>query len=385
MIAALSRIISILALAAAALPLAASARAAEPEPYLVEYRAYNAALQAGDATEAATHGLAAWQAAEQALGDHRLTGILAYNYGRLLIFSATEEAAAPLRRASELQQSGVAELPQDALRLYRRYAEFAVSGFEEGPADELREALDAVGLQDEELVHEVAPMWVKLTTEYFANEEYRKAMESASRAEAAVRKAKPDASRELAQVIMLGAVARIGRKPRTIDRLEDATVELDRARRLFPPQDDIDTFDPLLAQVRAWQVASEHALKALYKAKGRRAPDSDDDESAPYPPLFAYAADESLECGELEWEERTAPDYPFHALNEGYLGAVLLGYRLGEDLKVHDARVLAEVPVGERFGKVSLDALSDWRVKSLPDGGPECYQNFVTSIGFVIE
>jgi hypothetical protein len=66
------------------------------------------------------------------------------------------------------------------------------------------------------------------------------------------------------------------------------------------------------------------------------------------------------------------------------IGAVFLGYRLGEDLKVTDARVLAEVPVA-KFGDAAVKAVSEWRAKALPGGDPVCYRNLTTSILFVLE
>lgn len=376
-------IIAIPALAAALfVPAARAEPAAEPEPYLVEYRAYNAALESGDTETAAAHGLAAWRAAEQALGDHRLTGILAYNYGRLVVFRATERATEPLRRASELQGAGLVELPQDTLRLYRTYAEFAASGFDEKAADDLREALDAVGMQ-EALIDEIAPMWLRLASEDFAAGEYRKATRSAAKAEAALPKANPEGWRQLAQALLIGAVANLVRSSRDLDDVEAANEQFGRARRLFPPQKDLDSFDPLLAQVIAWHHVSWDLLRALHEAKGRMPPGEEDDDSPPAPPYFQYQADGSLECDDFEWLERAAPDYPRGALRDGYLGAVALGYRLGEDLSVRDARVLAEVPVGERFGQESLEALSEWHPKSLPSGGSAC--SYVTVIRFVID
>lgn len=377
------RIIAVSVLLAALPVLAASASAADDEPYLVEYRAYNAALESGDREAAATHGLAAWQAAEESLGNHRLTGILAYNYGRLMTFSASDEAAASLRRARELADLGVADLPEPALQLYLGYAEFATSRFKRKPANRLREALDAVGMADETLIRDVAPMWLKLALHDVDTRQYRKAIESAANAETAIRKAYPDASRGLVEAILFGAIARIAPSPRTIENLEAATDQFDRARRLFPPQEDLDTFDPLLAQVLAWHHVTWEALQALYVKKGREQADSEDDESSPAPPLFQR--NESLECGDFEWEERQPPRYPAGALHDGYFGAVMLGYRLGDDLKPHDARILAEVPSGERFGKVSLAALSEWRLKAVPTGAPACYRNLVTFIKFIIE
>lgn len=365
--------------------LAATASAADAEPYLVEYRAYIAALGSGDGEAAVRHGLAAWKAAEKALGNHRLTGVLAYNYGRLVTFSASDAAAAPLHRARELADMGVADLPDAALQLYLSYAEFATSGFEDKRADRLREALDTIGLEDEALIRDVAPMWLQLASHDVTAKEYRKAVESSANAEAAIMKAFPDSVRGLAEAIALGAIARITPRYRTTEDFEAASVQFDRARRLFPPQEDLESFDPLLAQIMAWHHVTWSARHSLFKAEGREPPETESDDDAPAPPLFQHQLDDSSECGTPEYLERTAPRYPPGALRQGYLGAVMVGYRLGDDLKVHDARLLAEVPSDGKFGAAALEAVSEWRVKALPGGGPECYRNLITIIRFVIE
>ena len=356
------------------------ASAGQAEPYLTEYLAYDAALQAGNNEAAAAHGLAAWEAADEALGDHRLTGILAYNYGRLIVLDATQEAAVPLRRASALQQAGLVELPPDALRLYLAYAEFAMSGFEEKSGDQLREALDAVGLSDESLIQHVATMWINLVSADFMRKEYRKAERDAARAEAAIMEADPDARRDLARVILLGTVASLGRAPWSIRDIEDANEQFDRARRLFPPQRDLASFDPLLAQAMAWRRAS---WRELQKAIGWATPNLDYDDSPPTPPVFQYQADGSLKCDDFEWQEKPLPRYPAGAWHGFHLGVVVVGYRLGEDLRVRDAQILAEVPPREEFGEVSLPALSGWRAQALPTGGAEC--SYVEFIDFAIE
>jgi len=66
-----------------------------------------------------------------------------------------------------------------------------------------------------------------------------------------------------------------------------------------------------------------------------------------------------------------------------HIGAVYVGYRLGDDLTVHGARILSEVPVAE-FGDSALKTMTRWRAKELPSGGPECRRNLVTRFAFAI-
>ena len=66
------------ALAAGALGGGGTAAAQDAE-YLIEYRAFRAALEAGDTVRATAHAETAWQAAEELLGDDPQTATLAYN------------------------------------------------------------------------------------------------------------------------------------------------------------------------------------------------------------------------------------------------------------------------------------------------------------------
>ena len=358
------------------------ARAAD-EQYLVEYRAYNSALEAGDSEAAARHARAAWEAAEAALGDHRLTAILAFNYGRLIVFGDAEQALAPLHRARALHEAGVAELPAGTVQVYPDYAGFASSEYKRRNADELRESLEEIGTDAAGTNPDLAVMWLQLATGDVAAGRYRKGVASAGAAEAAVMNAAPGNSRSLATAIMLGAVARLVPFPRDVEDVQAAHNELSRARRLFPPQKDIDSFDPLLAQVLAWNQASGAALRSL---GFEDYPDHDEDgsgsEPPPLPPLFER--EETVECGEVEWLEREAPRYPRGALRRGTIGAVFMGYHLEDDLTIRDVRILAEVPKKE-FSEYAIAAVNEWRVEKLPAGGPECYRNLTVSIQFAID
>jgi Gram-negative bacterial TonB protein C-terminal len=362
---------------------ATRAASAADEPYLVEYRAYNVALKGGDRDAAARHALAAWQAAEAALGDHRLTGILAFNYGRLIVFDDAEQASTSLHRAHALHQAGIADLSAEGVRVYPDYADFASGEYKRREADDLRESLEAIGTDTAAGNPDLAVMWLQLAAGDVADGRYRKGLESAADAEAAILSAAPGDSRGMATAIMLGAIARLVPHPREVEDVQAAHNELSRARRLFSPQKDLDTFDPLLAKVLAWNQAAGAALHSLghddYPDHEEYGPGN---EPPPSPPLFER--DGNVDCGGVEWLEREAPHYPRGALRRGTIGAVFMGYRLDDDLTIRDVRILAEVPV-EQFSEYVLDAVKNWRAKALPSGGPACYENLTVSIQFAIE
>lgn len=364
---------------------AATARGAEEAAqYLVEYRAYNAALDSGDGDGAIRHARAAWDAAEQTIGDHRLTAILAYNYGRVVLFTDAANANAALQRSRELLEAGIANLTPEHVNVYADYAQFGTDGPTWRDANRLRESLTAVGLDDLEVIADVAPMWLRLAAYDVAEERYRKARESAAMAEAAIRKAAPDSSRALAQAIVIRGVSQLVPYPRELDDVQFAHNQFVRALDLFEPQQDIDSFDPLFAQTLAWYSATDSVLYGMGRSDY---PDHEGDpakKDAEDWHFFTYQSDPSIVCGEVEWAEQDAPRYPGRALRRGYIGAILIGYRLGEDLRVHDARVLAEVPK-EAFSDVALDAVKAWRASALPAGDPACWLNLTITIRFVLE
>jgi len=57
------------------------AHAKTPPEVMKSYRAYDAAMKQNDFKSAIRHAKKAWQYAEDLMGEHALTGDLAYNYG----------------------------------------------------------------------------------------------------------------------------------------------------------------------------------------------------------------------------------------------------------------------------------------------------------------
>ena len=362
--------------------LAAVAARADNQQYLVEYRAFREALAAGNGDAAASHARSAWQAAETELGSHHTTGILAYNYGRLVVFYDAGHSLAPLRRVSELQASGTVDLSTTEFQMYMDYAEFATNGFRQPQAKKLRKSLETFEEGRAESSPDAASIWLRLAASDLAAERFRSALKTATRAEATIASVLPDQPRELAEAILIAGIARLVPYPRTVDDVQTAHNDFGRARRLFSPQQDIDTFDPLLAQILAWNGAASAALHSLGKKEYPDHADTDS-RSDPGPKMFEYQLDESIDCAKVAWLEKPAPRFPISALRRGSIGAVFVGYRLGEDLAVHDARILAEVPAAE-FGETALRTMAQWRAEALPAGGPACHQNLVTQFTFVI-
>lgn len=353
---------------------------AQDEKYLTEYRAFRAALDAGDRAQATVHAESAWQAAEEALGDDPQTATLAYNYSRLVLFDDTDRAADALRRVNDMQESGVSSLHAKELQIYSAYVDFVVSGHARRKSDKLRKQLTAWDTS-RNLGSDLIVMWLNLGQAYLAERQFSRAQEAAERTEAVILKTMPDNVHFRAQAVLINGVARLLKQLRTVARIQAAHNEFSRARRFFPPQKDLDSFDPLLARIIAWDGAAKAALRSMGHDDY---PENDEPgfEEPPRHPLFAH--EELADCADIEWAKRSAPRYPRRELSRRKIGAVYVGFAVGEDLRVQDARVLSEVPES-RFGRAALQAISEWRAAALPPGDPACRRNLVTTISFAID
>lgn len=79
------------------------ANAKIPPNVIAAYKSYNSALEEKDYKTALQHAKTAWQEAENTLGDSKLTGDLAYNYGFLSgRLGKVKEAVKPLMRSADL-------------------------------------------------------------------------------------------------------------------------------------------------------------------------------------------------------------------------------------------------------------------------------------------
>lgn len=274
------------------------------QTYMDAYRAYNAALEAGDNAAAAEHGYAAWQAAEAELGDDGLTAILAYNYGQLVLFSDAENAAKALRRAEALRAEGVADLPASELKLSLAFTEFDVSGEKRRQSRILRNALNATEADGMAASSRSAIIWLRLARGDLTKSRYEKAIESAQRAEEIISTAIPDDYRRKAQAILIGGIAHLSPLPRSIKDVQMAHDEFIRAIRLFPPQKNLDNFDPILAQLLAWNAGADAALYSLRQKEYHNHKTKSRDEKAAEPIQIFEERKKSFDECNIEWAKR---------------------------------------------------------------------------------
>ncbi|MEX0644872.1 MAG: hypothetical protein WD076_06160, partial [Parvularculaceae bacterium] len=163
---------------------------------------------------------------------------------------------------------------------------------------------------------------------------------------------------------------------------------------LFPPQKDIDHFDPLLARAISWR-RSINAISSSVGADvkirpGSRLPTGEDLATA-----YKRAMENNSEDDEYTWEtpnpehcpkeniwaERKPPSYPRSAINRWYVGAALVGYDLN-DVGVERTVIIADFE-SAGFGAAAVKSMTKWRlVEPLPT---ECWKNYVTTFMFVIK
>jgi hypothetical protein len=370
------RLLGILVAASAGWAGTTSAASADAEPYVAEYHASRAALSSGDREAAKTHALRAWRSAEDQLGDHRLTAILAYNYGRLVLLDEPKRSDEALTRAAALQAGGIADLDASELRFYAAYADLKASEFPGDRADPLRKLLEsrepATGT---ERVEHVA-IWLDLSAAYLAGRRFEGAMESAARAEVLVLALADGNQHSLAKARLLGAIARLARTPRTVERIQRAHKALVSARQQFPPQEDIEHFDPLLAEVLAWSVVADIAL-------GRAGEDGyPDHENAEIPhllPALLASGGDPSGCGVPDLRRSAIFKSKLWSLyrndrRDDYIGAMVVGLQVGEDRTITGVRVLAEAP-GAAFSDFVVERLQGVRLPA--DRGPHCTGDLV--------
>jgi hypothetical protein len=250
--------------------------------YKSEYKAYVAALDAGDYKAALNHGEAAWRQAETEIGGNATTAILAYNYAILAADVYPARGVEAFNRAIELAETSAfaGAIPlQEALM---RRAETRVRAEPDNDAftKDLEALLSAADADDATMIEAQAMGWRSLAAIRIREKKPDRARKAADASVALFAKLDPPDPRLQREALFLAGMARIAGDIRTEQDVAEAIVLFDRSASLFPPQRDIDLFDPLLAQAIAWR-QSVKALAESYggtpKIKlGSRLPDGED-------------------------------------------------------------------------------------------------------------
>ena len=363
--------------------------------YRAAYRAYTAAMEAGDYAAAEREAENAWRLAETELGDNPNTAVLAVNYAQLVAESAPAKAAEAYERALALAEKGVSDLDPDDLKLRARLARFyaAPAGKGEAEAEALAAALAAYRAAGGPPSHESAHASLRLATDAAAKGGDRNLEKAASLADAAAADARAldrADTRLLREALTIAGVARTARRERKAEDIAEAVLLLDEAISLYPPQRAIDAFDPELGYVLAWRAAVGAVANSLGGAPrvstGTRIPEGENLKLAleqaarrsPYSDSGVKWAQPHPETCEINWEKREPAEYPRIKLRSGDIGSAVIGYDL-EGTRVVRAVILGEV--GD-FGEASRKAALAWTLAE--PVAPECARNLITNFAFVI-
>jgi tetratricopeptide (TPR) repeat protein len=357
--------------------------------YRSEYAAYNKALAAGDYSGAAKHGEAAWRAAETELGEHKSTAVLAFNFAELVVIGEPRRAIEPYQLARALSQKMPTGLVIQDIDAGLAYAAFALALDEKQRRNALETALDdrrAKGLPASSVS---AYGWLLLRAYEAKNNDRATALTFADRALAdAEAMGEPRDDLLMRSALVGAAVSRLVLRSRDAQSVTEAVQYLERSFGLFPPQVDIDTFDPLLAQAIVWRNSADAlaATEGLKFRTGSRLPVGDDYARAiregrlqEETPWFVWRDAREIECAPVEWATQTPAKFPSKASDRSILGAALVGYDMSGD------RVSRTVVLGESyasgFGAAAAKAVKTWKTKA--PVAPECAKNHVAVTRFI--
>lgn len=372
---------------------AAGALAQDRPVHLTEFKAYSDALAAGDENAAATHAEAAWRAAEEELGDHETTAILAENVVFEVIWTDPDTARPAAARALALRQAGHAGGSLTPAEI--EVADAYLSAIEKPRSKERRARLEAAIAADRATGRDLGAFAVQtsqngaLVLAQAGDHERAYLVATGLAGELARMEGAPPALLAVADLQRLVSMIAEGKwraglggnratiRPDWEDRLRDARVLVEHAAGRFEPQAGIEAVDPNLAAAHAWR----SVILALQATHHIDMPEGWTFEGAGLPergPLIAGQM--PVGACPIAWTKRKLT-YPAGAQRRGFVGGVLLGYHLTEDGRVEGARILGEVPA-DRFGDKILAQVEKWRANT--DGlDPRCMKDQVVSVQFV--
>ncbi len=350
--------------------------------YREEYRAYQAAVEAGDVAKAEKHAEKAWRDAEQELGASRLTAILAYNYAQTVAASDPNKAKEAFARALELADLSDGALDPADIRL-----RLALSNFEAAPDD--RDKVAALKTEIRSYTNLGSPVsdasaraWLYLAINEFRNKKkpnYYRTRQYADTSLEQAREIKPTNTDLLVDALLYSSVARIANPSSTGILLITALERLNEAILLFPEQDSIDTYNPTLARIWAWR----NAIGVLGASKNNRRVKEAFAESDNRPDIESIALlpnDINPSC-KLNWKKRDAPKFPQDQADDGQVSSVFIGYDiLGTG--IGRSKVIAAIGV-EEFSDRALIAMEKWVLTEEPP--PECLKNRTIVFSYILE
>ena len=354
-------------------------------PMVEAFQAYSAALAKGDVATANSEGEKAWKAAEKA-GNAKYSAILAYNLAELrLRYLPKTDAVTPAARAYTLAQAspdgGLAPASARVLAAATRYVS-APGRSSRTALDQALKAFDASGL---EMTYPEFRAHLDLLKYAAKRSNWRVLRQHALAAQKAYAAMQMDNKPLLASLKIYAAVALL--RQLKYKKPEPVLDELQDVFKLMGPQ-PYDHINQQVLNAMTWFYAARilhrtidsmqvvgvytgHIKKKYHESRKR---------NYHWPEITGRAKD----CSPIEWVKQEAPKYPSDMAKQGYVGAVLVGYSLGEDGIPYDIRVLAQVP-DTTFGNVSAQSVRKWRAKPLPGVPLSCREKLVTPFRFILE
>ena len=354
----------------------------EREPlYLDEYAKYESAVAANDHALAEIHVRQAWESAERTIGDHPVTGALAYIYGRHAILSDVEGAHPALERAMELHEAGVVKLPEVDLKLYTAYADLIAGRFLLPEASRMEDVLEEMRAQEPNDHSELSHLWyVKATTDKPISEVLLGINSVTVRAERYLT-SRPAQDLDVLLAVQFRGATSVLSMNRSIDKLHAAYNDFSLTCSWLWQAETLDDYEPLMATGGAWAILALKMAQFIgYDEFPESGPNADFDHSRCLWRPKTYATDLEKGCVHGSVVRRTAFTYPGIRRPGDFFYVVYYGFQLDENLQVAQPVVLAEAPK-QRHGDAVLLDLS--RVKYASDGDePICRRDIIGSWGY---
>jgi TonB family protein len=351
-------------------PTTVSASAVDPADPIAAYRAYEAAVNAGNLQDAATQAHRAWQLAETKWGATRAnTASLAFNaaWSAALIGKGPERIDAA-QRAVDLAELGKDAYPADDAKFLLAYARFLALPTEEraNNFEPLSVAARAVeGTWNDFLIIDA------LVNSAYASVGYsrgRKTMDLADRALAVITRLKPDDNNQKAVAYTLRGQGRLF----TRRDYDEAMADFVQARVLYGPMRRTD--DTTWGHLAAWEAAArslglsnnevgERTGTRIARRSGR--PISLDEAQT-----RAIYGDDYSKCDQVKRKTSigSSVQYPQEAINRGIVAGIVVRTDIGADGRTQNVRLLGAVP-GQMFGEAALRGVRTWRYE-VPEGTP---------------
>lgn len=344
------------------------------------YRAYEAALDAGNYAGAADLGLQAWQAARDRFPDSNPNkAALAYNAAWVLTImgrygEVVEPAAAAVAlsgNASGTYDPGFARFLEAAAR-YKTTRPLATDEQNRLTGvirDFARTMIDSPDLDVAVPVALTASAWAAVANRDFADVYTLSDLALKAFEKLEVRQGQPVADAYLARSVSYASTFERLSSPAS---LRNATMDAVRARQAFGtvPLNAPRTY----YAAQAWAAAVRAV--AVTADQENRLPDLDD---------IAIPQPGGLECELLERVRGFGREivYPPTLRDDGMAGGAVVLARLAADGSVESTEVGASIP-NAQFGQNAADAIKTWKY-TIPAGYPAaCRENFRTTVIYVL-